>query len=113
MFCNGAYAKLWEIKRITEKYSDVRISTSSKQEDGSYKEDFGGFARMVGKAHKAMEYINEKDSFKIVKCGVEQRYDKEKKQTYTNFIIFDAEPAEKKADDAVLEGDDRNPFLDA
>ena len=112
MFCNGAYAKLWEIKRIEEKYSDVRISTSSKQDDGKYKEDFGGFVRMVGKAHKAMEFINEKDSFKIVKCGVENRYDKEKKVTYTNYIIFDAEPVEKKADD-ILQGDDRNPFLDS
>ena len=113
MFSVGSYAKVWEIKRVEEKYSDIRISTSKKLDDGSYKEDFGGFVRMVGKAHKAMDYINEKDSFRILKCGVESIYDKEKKEKYTNFIIFDAEPAEKKEDDGFrpIEGSDKNPFL--
>ncbi|MBR6507496.1 MAG: hypothetical protein IKT37_07860 [Clostridia bacterium] len=110
MFANGSYAKVWEIKRIEEKYSDIRISTSKKKDDGSYEEDFGGFVRMVGKAHKAMDFINEKDKFKIVSCGVESHYDKEKKVKYTNFIIFDAEPAEPKEEEPI-QGSDENPFI--
>ena len=77
MFANGAYARLWEVKRVAEKYSDVRISTSKKQDDGSYKDDFSGFVRMIGKAHKALDYIHEQESFRILSCGVESRYDKE------------------------------------
>lgn len=111
MFANGAYAHLWEIKRISEKYSDVRISTSKKQEDGSYKDDFSGFARMIGKAHKALDYIHERDSFKILSCGVESRYDKDTKKTFTNFLIFDAEPAENNKADDDLKGVEDNPFL--
>ena len=111
MFANGAYARLWEVKRVAEKYSDVRISTSKKQEDGSYKDDFSGFVRMIGKAHKALNYINEQDSFKIISCGVESRYDRETKKTFTNFLIFDAEPADNKKAEADLKPADDNPFL--
>ena len=111
MFANGAYAHLWEIKRISEKYSDVRISTSKKQDDGTYKDDFSGFVRMIGKAHKALDYIHESESFRIISCGVESRYDKETKKTFTNFLIFDAEPSDNKKADADLKPADDNPFL--
>ena len=124
MFSAGSYAKVWEVKRVAEKFTDLRISTSKKLEDGKYEQDFGGFVRLVGKAHKDATYINENDSFKIVRCGVvllrgdgdavgirvgvENHYDKEKKQTYTNFIIFEIETDDPK--DAPETADD-NPFL--
>lgn len=111
MFANGAYARLWEVKRVSEKYSDVRISTSKKQDDGSYKDDFSGFVRMIGKAHKALDYIHEQESFRILSCGVESRYDKETKKTFTNYLIFDAEPADNNKNGADLKGSDDNPFL--
>lgn len=108
MFSAGSYAKVWEVKRVAEKFTDLRISTSKKLEDGKYEQDFGGFVRLVGKAHKDATYINENDSFKIVRCGVENHYDKEKKQTYTNFIIFEIETDDPK--DAPVTAED-NPFL--
>ena len=111
MFANWAYARVWEVKRVSEKYSDVRISTSKKQDDGSYKDDFSGFVRMIGKAHKALDYIHENESFRILSCGVESRYDKETKKTFTNFLIFDAEPSDNNKAEPELKGSDENPFL--
>lgn len=105
MFSVGSYAKVWEVKRSSEKYIDLRISTSKKVEEGKYEQDFGGFVRLIGKARSEGEYLNVGDSFKIVRCGVENHYDKEKKQTFTNYIIFEIETDEAKG----LE--EENPFV--
>lgn len=110
MFSNGSYAKIWQIKAINANYSDIRISTSKKdRETGEYKQDFGGFVRMVGKAHDLMSYLSEGDKFKIVRCGVENHYDKEKKVTYNNFVIFDAEAEDAPASPDT--SDEENPFI--
>ena len=107
MFSAGSYAKIWEIKEGKGNYTDIRISTSKKdKETGDYKQDFGGYVRMVGQAHKAMDNLKESDSFKIIRCGVENHYNKEKKTTYNNFVIFEVETDEKEAP-----ADDDNPFL--
>lgn len=106
MFSVGSYAKVWEVKRIEDKYMDIRISTSKKVDEGKYEQDFGGFVRLVGKARSAGEYLNEGDSFKIARCGVENHYDKEKKQTYTNFVVFEIE-----TDDDKTSLEEENPFV--
>lgn len=110
MFSAGSYARIWDIKAKHDKYTEVRISTSKKDKStGEYTQDFGGFVRMVGQAHEAMDHLEEKDSFKIVRCGVENHYDKEKKVTYNNFVIFEIE-----TDDTYPEkeaSDEENPFL--
>lgn len=105
MFSVGSFAKLWQIKEIKEKYSEVRISTSRKNKEGKYEQDFGGFVRMVGQAHEQINYLTEGDSFKIVRCGVSNTYDKEKKVAYNNFVIFEIEADEKEAEE------EENPFL--
>lgn len=109
MFSAGSYAKIWEIKDRKDKYTDIRISTSKKDRStGKYSQDFGGFVRMVGQAHDAMLHLEEGDSFKIIRCGVENTYNKEKKVTYNNFVIFEAE-----TDDSypAKESEEDNPFL--
>lgn len=111
MFGAGSYAKLWEIRERKEKYTDIRISTSKKnKETGNYEQDFGDFARLVGKAHEAAEDLNDGDRFKIIKCGVENRYNKEKKVTYYNFVIFEIEPVETEPSKDVSD-DEENPFI--
>lgn len=109
MFSAGSYAKIWEIKAINEKYSDIRISTSKKDKDGNYSQDFGGFVRMVGQAHSQMSYLSEGDRFKIVRCGVENHYDKEKKTTYNNFVIFEVETEEAPTQSTT--DNEENPFI--
>ena len=113
MFGAGSWAKIWEIKAINEKYSDIRISTSKKDKDGNYVQDFGGYVRMVGKAHSQMSYLSEGDRFKIERCGVENHYDKAKKITYYNFVIFEIEAEESEGAPTVPEASDTedNPFL--
>ena len=111
MFSAGSFAKLWEIRKREEKYTDIRISTSRKNKDtGEYEQDFGDFARLVGKAHEAAEDLNDGDRFKIIKCGVENRYNKEKKITYYNFVIFEIEPVESEPSKDVSD-DEENPFI--
>ena len=111
MFANGYYAKIWQIKEIKDKYSEIRISISTKNKNtNEYEQQFGGFVRMCGQAHQQMSYLNEGDRFKIVRCGVTNHYDKEKNTTYTNYLIFEielAEDQEKKQADLAAE----NPFL--
>ena len=80
------------------------------KETGEYSQDFGGYVRMVGQAHKAMDHLQEKDSFKIVRCGVENHYNKEKKITYNNFVIFEVEIDDSYPATSADLGED-NPFL--
>lgn len=109
MFSVGSYAKIWEIKAIKEKYSDIRISTSVKDKTTEkYEQDFGSFVRMVGQAHQQVQYLSEGDRFKILKCGVTNKYDKEKKTTYTDYVIFEIEAVDPA--DSIKASD--NPFLD-
>ena len=108
MFSVNSWAKIWEIKEIKDKYSEIRISTSVKDKaTEKYEQDFGAFVRLVGQAHQQMQYLNNGDRFKILRCGVTNKYDKESKKTYTNYVIFEIEaedPAEPVAE--------KNPFLD-
>ena len=109
MFSAGSYAYIWEIKSRAEKYTDARISTSKKdKETGEYHQDCGSFVRFVGKAHEKMERLAERDHFKIEKCGVENHYDKDKKTTYTNYLIFDIEMDDQVQE--VPDVDDEIPF---
>lgn len=85
MFSNGSYLKIWEVK-AQEKYTDVRATTSQKKEDGTYEQDFSGWVRLVGTAHK--QGVKQNDSLRIKNCGVRQTYDKEKKQNFTSFLVF-------------------------
>lgn len=106
MFSAGSFAKVWEIKDIKDKYSDIRISTSHKDKaTEKYEQDFGAFVRLVGQAHQQVNYLSEGDSFKIVRCGVTNTYDKEKKVTYTNYVIFEIELQDNEAKP------EENPFL--
>ena len=107
MFSNGSYATIWEIKEIKDKYSNIRISTSvNNKETDKYEEDFGGFVRMVGQAHQQLQYMSERDRFKIIRCGVSNKYDKEKKQTYWNCVVFEIE-----AVDPAGSAEEENPFI--
>lgn len=89
MFSIGSYAKIWEISKF-EKYSSAKISTSAKdRKTGTYITDFTAKVRLVGQAHNCNLKVG--DRVKILKCGVENKYDKDKKTLYTNFVIFEIE----------------------
>ncbi len=84
-FCNGAKARIWEVKKA-DRHTDVRLSISKKNDSGGYEAEFSGYVRLVGKAHEAN--VQENDTIKIGRCDVKNKYDKEAKKLYTNFVIF-------------------------
>lgn len=91
-FRQGAYAKVWSAED-KGKYSVGNISISRKNKDtDKYEVEFqDGFVRFVGDAHNALKdlSIDEKGaSIQITLCDVTNKYDAEKKKTYTNFVIF-------------------------
>lgn len=94
----GAFATVWEVKPATGNYTDVRISTSRKnQQTNEYEQDFAGFVRMIGDAHSKAGMLKEKSRIRIGDCAVTNSYNKEKNVTYTNFQVFTFEPADGSA----------------
>lgn len=91
-FRQGAYAKVW---RVEDKgnYSVAQVSISKKNKDtDQYETEFQhNFVRLVGTAHdlgRNIEEVQGGTSIKITSCDVTNRYDKDKKKEFTNFVIF-------------------------
>ena len=84
-----AYAKVWEVEDKGN-YSEAKISISKKnKQTNEYETDFQSKVRFVGQAHTCKVKAN--DRIKIKACDVSNKYDKEKKITYTNYVIFEIE----------------------
>lgn len=95
-FRTGSYAKVWEVKPVGDKVTELRISISRKAKDSDeYEQDFGGYVRCVG-AQCASEAarLTEGARIRIGDVDVTRRYDKEAKKEYTNFTIFSFEDAD-------------------
>ena len=97
MLQNGSIVKLWEFED-KGKYSVVSLSQSQKdKQTGNYVTKFSSkFVRFIGAAHDKLKQCSKGERVKIVNFGVENRYDKEKNTTFTNFIVTDIEALEPK-----------------
>lgn len=84
----GGYATVWSVED-KGKYSNVQLSTSKRNEDGTYTTDFSGFVAFVGKAHTMAQGITEMTRIQIKHADVTKRYVKEQDKEYTNFAVFD------------------------
>ena len=113
-FRDGAYARVWDIRRVDGKNAtDIRISISSKnKETGEYRDDFAGFVRCYGGANTKAANLQQKDRIKLTSTSVSNSYNKEKNETRYYFSVFDFEPAEPFTNDGSA-GASRNdyPFL--
>lgn len=99
-FRTGTFAKVWNVKKGNGNYYVAEMSTSKKMKDrdgndilengkAKYETDWSNkFVRLVGTAAKQAETLKAGDSVKIESCDVTNKYDKEKKVTYTNYVIF-------------------------
>lgn len=88
----GCTATIWSVED-KGKYSEVRISTSHKNKGTqTWETDFGAYVRFIGAAHEAAKTLAPKDRIRITEFEVTNRYDKERKTTYTSYAIFKFEP---------------------
>ena len=107
-FRTGAFAKVWEVSSSNDTSTKLRISISRKnKKTNEYEQDFSGYVYFVGTANaKKASLLHEGSRIKIGDCDVTNRYDAEKKVTYTNFKVFsfedmDGEQVEVSSDDPV------------
>jgi len=113
-FRTGAYAKVWKIENKGN-YSVGQISISRKNKNtDQYEVEFqDGFTRFVGNAHNDINSIDfpEKGglTIKITSCDVTNNYNKEKKTTYTNYVIFGFETPNGELGESDAETADSEP----
>lgn len=89
-FRTGAYAKVWEVKPVSDTMTKLRISISRKnKQSGEYEQDFADFVSAVGTAAaKKAAGLKEGDRIKLGDVDVSNRYDKEAKVKYVNYKLF-------------------------
>lgn len=92
-FRTGTFAKVWEVKPISDTNVQLRLSVSRKNKlTGEYVQDFSGFVNAIGTAAaKKAGSLKEGDRIKLGDVDVTTKYDGEKKVTYTNFKLFSFE----------------------
>ena len=125
-FRNGSFAKVWEIKPISDKKTDLRISISYKdKQTGEYIDDFSGFVSCCGSipASKAAR-LKIGDRIKLGDVDVSRIYNKEKQTNFETFKVFSfdtltdtSSPSSTSQSSAIetgvegdVEPDDRLPF---
>lgn len=89
-FRNGSFAKVWEVKPISDKKTDLRISISYKdKQTGEYIDDFSGFVSCCGSipASKAAR-LKIGDRIKLGDVDVSRVYNKEKQTNFETFKVF-------------------------
>ena len=92
-FRSGSFAKVWQVDPVKSTVTKGRISISKKnKQTGQYEQDFGGYVAFLGTtaAEKAAK-LKEGDRIKLVDVDVTNNYNKETKQTYTNFNVYSFE----------------------
>ena len=96
-FRKESYATIWNVEPVSDTYTKARISVSRKnKQTGEYETDFSGFVSFVGTvAAKKAANLKEKDHIRLGDVDVTNRYDKEKKVTYTNFKVFSFDTPEE------------------
>jgi hypothetical protein len=94
-FRQDAYAKVWKVENKGN-YHEVQMSTSKKnKQTDQYETDFSSnFVRFIGTAHEQAKTLSDGDRIKIGNCETTNKYDKEKKVTYTNYLVFSYEMAD-------------------
>lgn len=70
------------------KFVQANLSTSKKNEDGTYKNMYW-IAKFVGKAREAASQLKDKDKIEIINGAIENFYDKDKDKLYVNVTVFD------------------------
>lgn len=92
-FRKDTWCKVWTIESVKPTITRARISISKKnRQTGQYEQDFGGYVSFVGlnAASKALN-LKEGDRVKLGDVDVTNTYNREKRETYTNFLVYSFE----------------------
>lgn len=92
-FRNGAYARVWDVKTVSDTITNVKLSISRKnKKTDEYIQDFSGFVDFLGSANaqKALN-LRRGDTIKLGDTDVSTSYKKETKQSFTQFKVFSFE----------------------
>ena len=122
-FSNGAFAKVWEVKQVSDTMTSLRISISAKdRQTGQYVQRFGGYVSCLGTACASKARgLKQGDRIKLERVDVENQYDRDSGKTYTNFNVwaFELQESDRPAPpvdsgtpphEDEPEGDGRLPF---
>ena len=113
-FRKDSYATVWEVKPRSNTMTSVRISINRKdKQTGEYVQDFGGYVSFIGTAcaDKAAK-LKTKDRIKLGDVDVNNRYDAEKKVSYTNFNVYSFEMADGPGNSAPAQSSPAEPEPD-
>lgn len=81
------FAKVWEAE-VKERMVKLKLSTGDKKQDGTW-ENSSWNAIVVGKQLEEAKEIKKGDTIEIASGKISNVYDKEKKVTYYNVVIFE------------------------
>lgn len=105
-FRKDAWATVWSVEEGRGNSLKVRLSVSKKNKDsGEYEQDFSGFCTFIGSAKIKGEKLQKKDRIKLGDVDVSTRYDKEKKQEYVNYKVFDFTTADDDEPSSAVSAD--------
>ena len=83
-YIRDTYAKVWNKIRVEDKYTDLRISTSEKDQEGN-RQYSNWFVRCLGAAHNKAKSLKEGSSIKILKAKIQNV---EKRDEDGNFMPY-------------------------
>lgn len=90
-------ATVWDMTAY-EKYTDIKLSTGKKNQQGNWETDFSSKCRFIGKAHKKAATLRVKDKITPTNIEVAYKWNSEKGQAYFQLLVYDFEVAEKNPD---------------
>jgi hypothetical protein len=97
-------------------YVKARMQTAEKKQDGTW-ENSSWFVNFVGKAKDKVAGLGDKSKIEITSMKITNVYNKEKKQSYLNVVVFDCDVTGAVASDTgsvegfiPIEADDDLPF---
>lgn len=104
-FRAGAYAKVWQIEKKSDKIVNIRISISEKDKrTNEYKQTFSGWVSILGleAATKAVNQIHDGDRIRLGIVDVYNSYDKVTKATTTQYKCFSFD-TEEEANESIAQ----------
>ena len=115
---SGRFCKVWDVEINDNGYAKVNLGTSRKDKEGNYINTNWWGVVFVGEAKEFGANLKKGDVIEIVSGQLENVYNKEKKVSYFNMVVFEAKmenqenkaPVKKIETVNIDENEDEFPF---